>query len=264
MKTLLKREKGDFAVEAVLGLTIFMIAVLSIMLMSMLVRVQATMQYALGQTAKEISGYYYLLDKLGLASLTSGASAEDVSEVNQTIGRVINFADESSSKVSDIDFSEGIDFETIADISDPEEMLDQAKEICDDIDALAEDPKGQLQAVLTVFGKSMVNKGISYYVAPFVCKAIMPKYLSEDRDAVEEYLKSVGIEDGIKGLDFSQSQLLTDGRSIKLVVMYKVNTKSITFGLVDKDIYFEQTATTAAWIRPDGESKKYLTDLVEP
>ena len=61
-----KNESGSFTVEATLTLTLFMIAFLAIMSLSTIARIEGITQYAINQTAKEISQYYYIADKAGL------------------------------------------------------------------------------------------------------------------------------------------------------------------------------------------------------
>ena len=77
---------------------------------------------------------------------------------------------------------------------------------------------------------------------------------------MEEYYKSIGIE-STDDVDFSASQLLIDGRSIKLVMDYTLNTESLTFGMVKAKLHFRQAAVTAAWVKPDNEHTLELDQL---
>lgn len=265
------KETGALAIETVLSLTFFMLSVISIMFMAVIIKVQANMQYALSQTAKEISGYFYLVDKIGLTTVLSGASSdevnEQVAEVNETIDNfsvlISNTEDLGSSIVSADDYTdlEGIANQTI-DIKDKAEAL--GGQLIEDIKN--GEAKNQVIAVLKVFAKTMINKGFSYYVTPYVCKALLPKYLTSGN--INDYCASAGLkwnqnyDEGVEQyMDFSGSQLLLDGRSVKLDVVYTINTKPLTFGLVDTNIAFHQCATTAAWIKPNGGSLKTLTEV---
>lgn len=270
MKRQIRNEHGALAIEAIFGITIFLITILSIMFLTLIIRLQANMQYALGQTAKEISGYYYLLDKVGIAAATAGGSGADVSEINKTIGYVLDFSDSASNVangVNDSGILDGsIDYESLKKI--PLDEIATLHETADNIGAQLElleaDPKGQITAVLSVFAKTMLNKGLSYYVAPMVCRAIMPRYLGGNKESTNKMLASVGIEGGINAIDFSGSQLLTDNRSIKLVAAYEVDLADFTFGLVHKTLVFRQVASTAAWIAPDGTNTYRLDQLEFP
>ena len=263
------KEKGALAIDAILGITFFFVTVLSIMFISLIVRVQANIQYALGQTAKEISGYYYLLDKIGVAAATTGSDSSGVKDIDETVGYVIDFSDEAvdmSDKVSKINITDGIsmdDFKNI-DKDDVKKLYKTAGDIGSKLEIIGDDPKGQITAVLSVFAKTMVNKGLSYYIAPMVCKAIMPRYMGGNKEAANKMLNAAGITGGIDSLDFTQSQLLTDKRSIKLVVYYELNAADFTFGIVDKKMIFCQAASTAAWINPDQVNTYKISQLTIP
>ena len=61
MKT--RRELGSVTIEATIALTIFMFAFLGITSLSTLVRAESKVQYALNQTAKELSQYMYIFHR---------------------------------------------------------------------------------------------------------------------------------------------------------------------------------------------------------
>lgn len=259
MKTQFGKETGAIAIESILGMTFFAIAILAIMFMSLMIRVQSTMQYAISQTAKEISGYYYVVDKCGLAFGTSTSNV-DVDKLNNVIGNAIDFSTEAGNTVTAIDFNDGISVEDVMLDSD---ISATAAELYNSSVDLSGDLQKQLKGALSIVAKSMLKEGLSNYVAPFICKAVIPKYVSGDVNSTDEMLKSMGIEDGMDGLDFSKSSLLADGRTIQIVVIYKLNTKKLTLGMVDKDLYFKQVATTAAWVQPNDDSGGSLKSVAD-
>lgn len=260
-----KSETGAMAIEAVLGLTFFMLAIISVMMMSLIIRLQATMQYAVDQTAKQLSSYYYLLDAAGIAKYTSGNSDDDtkqavkptekaISDTNEIINNVIDFAGEAGNASKDFTNLSVSDFENLKD--DAVQMKSKAQELWQDVKALKDDPKGQMKAVITIFARSLGNKALSYYVTPYLCRMIMPNYISGDLKSTEKYLDNIGVigDDGQTGMDmidFTKSSLLADGRTIKIVAIYRLNTKKLTFGMIDTDLVFQQSAVTAAWVEPN-------------
>lgn len=265
-----KSERGAFAIDAILGLTLFMISIIAIMSMALIIRVQANMQYALGQTAKEISGYYYLMDKLGIASITSteipDEARENIDNLNSTVGSILDFSSSASNLTEGMDFTDGLTAAELQNILSNDNLEDVASKA----DAMGQKLKtytqkgtatDQLKAVIQVFGKSLISQSFSYYVAPLVCEALMPKYLTSTGD-IDEYYESIGIKPD--SVDFSNSQLLFDGRSIKLVVEYELDIEKLTFGMYKGTLKFRQVATTAAWIQPNGGSKKSISDIKLP
>lgn len=268
MKRKYKDERGAIALDAILGLTVFMGVVFSLMFITLIVRVQTTMQFALNQTAKEIAGYFYLLDKVGVTKVISGPDKSKAKDVDTMIGYVLDFSDQTveiGEQVSHINI-DNVTVDPVGELSALNEVnidgyLNTANNMVSSLETVGSDLKGNLLAVLSIFAKSMANRAVSYYVTPYVCRAIMPKYISGDRKATDETLKKMGIEQGLAEIDFTQSQLLLDGRSVKLVAMYKLNAKNVTFGLVDKDLYFRVAASTAAWVAPDSANTHKLSEL---
>lgn len=268
-----KSENGAIAIDALIGLTFFMITILSIMFMSLIVKIQADMQYAINQTAKEVSGYYYLLDKLGLASVTSGEVNDEVKEnvakVDDTLAGITSLF--SDAKHTAEEFSDMENLDDLMDVGDDlKSMEDNAKTLAEKFKSTTKDDAiSQFKSVLNLFGKTMINKSFSYFVAPVVCKAIVPKYLTSGD--INDYCKSTGLswnnhtDTTSEYIDFTGSQFLLDGRSIKIDVTYTLNTKSLTFGFVDYTMTFHQTAATAAWIRAEkNSSKKFISEIKVP
>lgn len=270
-------EKGAISIETLISLPFFMIGILAIMSMASIVRVQATMQYAISQTAKEISGYYYLLDKIGLASVTTGQipekTKENLEHLDSTLASFSTLSSDFTYTADEFKNMEGMSVQEIMDFSseNAEKMENDARELGNHFkNMVSDDPVSQMKAVLQLFGKTMINKLFSQCVAPYVCQALVPKYLSDGKD-VEEYCESLGLNwNGEKGIDeeyvcFKGSELLDDGRSIRISVEYTLNTKKMTFGIVDTVLVFRQTASTAAWIRPEENSSKVkIKDLPVP
>ncbi len=264
------QESGAIAIDALIGLVMFLGTVFSLMFFAMIIKVQSTVQYALCQTAKEISGYYYLLDKTGITKITSGAVGSDVTEqvgqVNDTIGYVMDFADMGKndlSTVTNLDLNDMDSITALGSTFDAGHIQDYKDAATQITSAIGDLNKDNLKAVLTVFAKSMANKGISYFVTPFVCKAVMPKYIAPNLEECNAKLEALGVVGGIDNMDFSRSQLLTDGRSIKISVVYEFSTKKLTFGLIDKRLFFRCAASTASWIAPDNKNTLTLTQIAD-
>ena len=260
-----KKVVGAIAIEAVLSLTIFMLAILALMMGSLLMRAQSSMQYALNQTAKEISGYFYLLDKFGIASMLSENTTEnadaDLNQLNTTIGHIFAFSGDLKGDAKTIKkqitetnekFQSGSltkeDLEELKAIPANEKGKIEASidEIKDDIELLkSTDKKVLFKAVIQVFSRACINTAASKYLTPFVCKALMPKYLT-DGD-VDTYYNSIGVIP--TSINFDGSHILGDGRTISLVVEYQIDASKLTLGFYKKNLTFRQVAVTSAWIQ---------------
>ncbi|MBQ8961465.1 MAG: hypothetical protein IJ071_09705 [Ruminococcus sp.] len=264
-----KSEHGAFAIDAVIGLTFFMLSILAIMFMSLIIRVQASMQYALDQTAKEISGYFYLLDKAGITDILSGKDPSGVDKklegFNTTVGNLVSLSNGAKDVSKNIDFDDGLSLDTIKDLKnevDTEKIKGEISQVSKYIKDLSKDNNAadQLKAVIQVFGRTMINRGFSALAAPLVCQALMPKYMTSGD--VDEFYEKMGVDPD--SVSFQHSQLLFDGRSIKLVVEYELDTEKLTFGMIKHKMTFRQVAVTAAWIRPDGDTTLEISKIKLP
>ena len=84
-------------------------------------------------------------------------------------------------------------------------LKNEAKEIAGHLKDLTDDPKRLFSGVFQVFGKAMINTALSKYVTPFVCEALMPKYLRLPQ--AERELHRAVIPDGIRQNDLAGGDL---------------------------------------------------------
>ena len=251
MKKFLKDETAEFAIDAIFGITFFMITLIAIMFMALIIRVQSNIQYALGQTAKEISGYYYLVDKIGVAAISAG-NTDSETDVDNVLKNVMDFSENTSDTISSFQsFSVGADFNDIrkqaknveANIKTSADSFKKVESSIRSLDA------NSVSQVLSVFAKTGVNRVVSNLIAPIICEKMMYKYLSSDEHGnISDYYTAIGI----KSPDFTGSQFLSDKRSIKIQITYDLDVSKYTLGFVTTPIRFRQAASTAAWVRPDG------------
>lgn len=87
-----KGEKGSFTIEAILSLSIFMFSFVAIVSLATIAKVESTTQYAIDQVAKEISQYYYLAERVGLAN----TDLNGVAEIDGAVQAIVDFTDKST------------------------------------------------------------------------------------------------------------------------------------------------------------------------
>lgn len=232
--------KGAFAIETLISVTGFMFAILAIMMISVIIKTEAKMQYALDQTAKEISSYNYMLSRYGIDLSPNSDSRAAAKDFNNQVGAVFSFlqgADQLGSDWKDL---------STLNVEDIENFKKSYSDLKSAFSSNTYDMK-QLKTIFSAFTGKGANKAISYLVTPALCNWLMPKYIVSDTKKVDEYLKSVGIEQGMEGIKFEYSNILSDGDSIQLTAIYEINIKSLTFGMLDKNLKICQTACTKAW-----------------
>lgn len=254
------RESGAIAIDAILGITVFLISMCTIMFLSFIIRIEAKMQYAVNQTAKEISSYYYVLDTVGLAKFTSSGSSEDKKAINSILDGVSDLASATGGTLSSINIDlkdlPGTLNRAAANRDELVANYQQAQSLYAKIKDAGKNPMGLMKGALLACAHSFSNR----MIAPFLCRMIMPKYIESDDAKRERYYKTLGLEHGIDDIDFYRSSLMDDNRTVKIVAVYQVNLKELSFGLLDIDMTFCKTAVTAAWCKPDG---KYVYTLAE-
>lgn len=246
----LKSEKGSFTVEATLTLTIFMFAFLAIVSLSTVARIEGITQYAINQTAKEISQYYYIADKAGLIDTKDDNS--DFEKVDSLVNAISSLSDATQDGAKEVKGSlsskdiEGI-LNTYEDLPGTVENVEKAAtELSNSIEAIMDDPKTVITSLTSAFAKQAANEAMTKIIAQPLCKALVPKYVTSDKNA-DLYLEKMGVVDGIDGMDFRLSNFLSDGRSINVVVVYEVELNG--FGVFNRTLVIKQTASTAAWVK---------------
>lgn len=274
-----RRVAGAIAIEAVLSLTVFMLAILALLMGSMLMHAQAQMQYALNQTAKEISGYFYLLDKFGVASAlsqkTTDTAAANVQQLNDSIGHIVSFAGEIKNDAGQIEqeATETIENAKAGTLTDEdiarlksigadekEKIEAEVETIKDDIQLLKKaDKKEMFKGVLQVFSRALINTAFSEYVTPLVCEVLVPKYLTQGDE--DTYFNALGIDP--TSISFKGSQMLGDGRTINLVVTYTVDASKLTLGFYKKELHFRHVASTCAWVRENSSGSLVSLSTVD-
>lgn len=238
------RERGSYTVEAALALPIFMFAFLAIVSLAKIARVECTTQYAINQVAKEIAQYYYIAERVGIAN----TNQEGVKSVDEAISAVFDFADLTKEKASEYTSSDGL-VNAIQDLSgvqnDINEISTAANDLYASFEPIFQDPKGIVSSLANMMLKEVANEVITKIIAQPLCRMLVPKYIISNGNP-DAALRSMGVVDGLDGLNFKMSSFLSDQRSINVVVVYQIKVDG--FGIFDNTLVIQQTASTAAWV----------------
>jgi len=241
-------EDGAYTIEATLVLLPFLLAFLSVIMLTGAIAAESKMQYALNQTAKEISRYCYIAGK---AKQVAGiSSTKDLSKLDGLLSSISDFssmirqgeADDGTVTASDV-------FERIGDVGkNYKSVTATATKLEKSLSAVAEDPSGTISVLCSVLVETAVSDAIGRAAAIALCKTLMPKYLSgsgEKNDA-DVALEKLGISGGFSAINFGLSSIMTDGKSIDLVAVYDISL--FGSGLFSIDMNIRQTASTSAWL----------------
>jgi len=242
-----KSERGSFTIEAIMSLSIFMFAFVAIVSLATIAKVESTTQYAINQVAKEISQYFYIAEKVGLAN----TNQDGVTKIDDAVQAIVDFTDKSATVATE--YSDKTAEELIKQIEKyPEGIADDITEVAAAAEAIYEsfgpifeDPKGIVSSLATMMAEQIGHEFLTKIIAQPLCKMLVPKYITSSGDA-DAALERMGVVKGLDGLDFRMSTFLSDQRSINVVVVYEIKVNG--FGIFDDTLVIQQTASTAAWV----------------
>lgn len=256
----LKNDSGSLTVEAALVLPLFIAGFLVITMLAATVRAQVVVQYAINQTAKEVSQYFYVINKLGLNNM--GEINEHTAETDKILKNFNDFStsvSDASSHVRDVNV-DNIDkiAQQYKDVSDDYASIKaNGEKLYGSIKAAADNPGELVQLIASIMKCGASNIVVGRLIAQPLCKMLVPKYIAHSKDA-DATLEKFGVVDGVDGMDFGLSNFIIDEKTINVVVVYKL--KPVGFGIIDKELVIKQTASTAAWGGPTLKATKEKQD----
>ena len=223
-----KGEKGSFTVEAILSLSIFMFAFVTIVSLATVAKIESTTQYAIDQTAKEISKYTYIASRANLLVHPKDSAEATVDSIDEAVQSMYDFSDVLSSSTGGNGVtlsSEGLS-DMLSGMSgdDFKSITASAQNVYNSFAPLMSDPKGAITALAQVVAQKGGSALVSRVIAQPLCKALLPKYITQQDDA-SAVLEKMGVVNGLDGLDFSLSTFLMDQRTINVVLVYEIDVK---------------------------------------
>lgn len=216
------KERGAVSVEAIITLTIFIMFYMLLLSIIDIIRAQVVVQSAICETAKEISTYSYMLAKMGYFDLrqeaSDSASGSSLNDVKDNFVSLTNTIGAGGS----VDASE---------LSQTIELL-----------------KGLTLKDFTGVAIDGAMEAGSNAAASLAARTLAKKYLKDAKGSLE-YLEDMGIENGLEGLDFSQSHFpQSTGDTLRITVIYKI--KILDYPLLEKLNLNQRVilnATTKVW-----------------
>lgn len=270
-------ERGSAVIEAVLCLTVFIVAIFSILAFINLCRAQAMISEAVDATAKEMSQYAYFYHVSGLDSLEKdlySKTAADREKLNNIVDSVdaiyaaLNCDGTETSEESITEkiahtlegasASEGIEGIVTAAVTGADGSALDGGALADGInslsDSLAEvdDPLSFCKSLLTVAGLKGSSIAKSRLIAAPMAKLLIKKHFEQSGMSADEYLKSFRIEGGMDALNFNMSTIF-DPESpddIHIILYYQMEPMDF-FNFDMGTITLQKEAVTRAWLGGD-------------
>ena len=250
-----KDQRGYIVVETILSFSLFIFFCTSILSLINIVVVQARVHYAMSQSALAVSMYDYCFHVTGLDDEISGIAKKaaglrkDVTEFKGNINTVLDgiaALPGSTSVGSCIDTSKGIYNAGSA----------AYKQASGWVDTAVNNPKQMVSNLLALGVDAGASAAFEALVRP-----IIGRYLTNGSMSGDEYLRSMNVIGGLKGLDFfavtfsdggstakGNSSALNGDGDVIITVSYTVDFRFGSLPLPFDDIDIEQTVVTKAWL----------------
>lgn len=246
-----KKERGSVVVEASIVLPTFMIAVFLVINMVNVFAVHNRVQFALNAAAHELASYSYLYAALHFNNAEQTIENDGnpyTSKIDQASSDVLACLDQIQALKSG-----GGDLAKQAG-----DLARSGQNVVGSVGELVKDPKGTAIGVgymLTEAGIYQLKSG----AATVLARTLTKKYLELDGQSADDYLESVGVSGGYRGLNFGGSTLLNDTgsihnghRMIDFVVEYDIDLSAFHLLLGDEKLHVVQRVTMPAWQDGDG------------
>lgn len=215
-----RNQEGAIVIEATIALTTFMFLIVTILSIVNICLVQSRMGTLVHGVAKDISNYTYIYTMTGLNEREQAISAK---------------ADYSRNTL--------------------EEVKNNGSTAFDAIQSLGKAAQDETfwSSMMSLLAEGGIQEGKAFVVDK-ICKQVAEKRLNTKNKSADAYLKSMGIEEGVEGLDFTDSSFCAGGGDdITIVISYKVHVLELLG--VDFDFQFEQCAATKSWCAATGSSQ---------
>jgi len=257
-------QRGSVTLEAALGLSVFIFAFVTLLSLGIYTTIENRTQYAIDQTAREISQYYYILARAGLITTSNEEAFKDL---DQSISDALSLSNAITSGYANGEASlnsvsgdgtvtpESIDtmVNTLKTLPESAAAIGESGQaLFADGQNLFKDPTSVIKALALTALKTAAASAISKMIAQPLCQSISEKYIATGTKSADDVLNDWGIltltgeeNGGMNGLYFGESTFLVDERSINVVLVYRV--QSIIPSFFPNDHVVFQTASTAAW-----------------
>lgn len=227
-----KSERGSITLEAAVFLTLFILFYVAMMDLIQIAKAQVILQYSINEAAKEISAYSYVLTKAGITDKrmeTVGKAAE----FKGTVSDAVDAVEKVGAALANSDIAG-----TFNAASEMEENISKIN--------VEEIPENMLSMI-----KTWAADGVSDFVIQEMVRAEVKKQISmmSGKDA-DQFLRELGIEGGMTGLDFSESAWADEsvGGGIPVLEVAVVYTIHFDLGYLELEPReFKLCAKTALW-----------------
>lgn len=242
------KESGVLVIEAIVSLSIFMFALLSVLVVANIYTVQAKMQLAINSTAREISKYSYIVSMTGIQAFEN-ENHEKGEYANEKTSNAIDAVGEFTSSVTKLfsDKDQYLSGDGLSNLKGNIGNIQNAGQVgMAAYNDIAEDPQSYFKSLTSYFldkGMNAAQSGIAKAIIRPLVEQHLTSYRGGDADT---FLKKMGVVNGTAGIHYDGTRYYESGNpELLIVVSYEVRIPK--FLPIDLTYRIEQVAHTNIW-----------------
>lgn len=260
---------GSATIEAVIGFTVFLLAIFTILGLANFCRAQMMVSAAVDTAAKELSQYSYFYEMSGLKkfdNVLQDNAKVGKNNINEVIGTVdtlyssiSNTKDQTVQNKTEIDnmlASGQVDLDvldqTVSDISNGvRDIGDAAGTVQNAIGDVINDPMVYMRSIVALLGAEGSDAAKRAIAIP-LARSFVAKHFGASTKECDERLEALGIEGGLDAMDFRASEIFIGSapEDITLRVFYRVKLFQV-FDWIILEADVNKVSTCRAWLGGD-------------
>ena len=249
--------RGSTTIEATIVLPFFLIVILSLAYIIRVFFIYNTMQDALSEVGRRYGNMSYFYHVTGLKDY-SDALNKAADEAEGTLmsqkDTLVNAFNSFNEIVSGGGGQAGSIDRIMTAIDDAENLASASSDVSDLIQNIISDPKAELKLIVTVFARKLNYNATNTLVSLMARGSLGEELAKRVRTDKEDPALALGIEGGLKGIDFKHTSVFGDSESLELVISYSVKAP-IAFAFLP-EIKLSNRVKIIAWTGGRGESVK--------
>lgn len=261
--------RGSVTIEAVIGFTVFLFAIFTILGLANFCRAQMMVSAAVDTATKELSQYSYFYEMSGLKKFdnvlqnNAKVGKNNINEVIGTVdalyGSISNTKDQTVQNKTEIDnmlASGQVNLDvldkTVSDISNGiQDIGDAAGTVQNAIGGVINDPMVYMRSIVALLGAEGSDAAKRAIAIP-LARSFVAKHFGTSVEECNERLEALGIEGGLDAMDFRASEIFIGSapEDITLRVFYRVKLFQV-FDWVVLEADVCKVSTCRAWLGGD-------------
>ena len=269
------RERGAATIEAIISFMGFLFVIFTIFSIINVCRVQMLVSNAVDTATKELTQYSYFYKMSGLQKFSSELSAtaetgktnlnEVIGTVDQlytSVGTAVDTTVEHGTSITDAIESGDVNLDEVQnallsvknDITNVESAINSVSNAFGDV---MDNPILYMKSLVAVAGNEGLDLLKSHIIAAPLAELFVSKHFGANKKEADEKLESLGVIDGLDGMNFKMSTLFASDspEDVHIVVYYKIKVMQL-FDWIPLEIPLCKESVARGWLAGDDVQAK--------